>query len=161
MTTKIPLLFAIIATLPFEVWADVHIGPIGNMMTNDNPVIATDFPYYATVDIDSHDDEHIASTAYVKGAYNDTIAAMNKLNAYTQPQMFVLDPDTGDEVPVGSLVSSSIDQGDFTDLITVVGVANAIDEVNDTIASKRVTIYTTWDDDSANATTQVELSTAQ
>ncbi len=73
-------LSAIIAVLPFVANAAQTI------VTTNTPALvgsdgtinraATGGPYQTAV-IGEHDDEHIATTAYVKGAYNDTIAAMN------------------------------------------------------------------------------------
>ncbi len=47
---------------------------------------ATSGPYQ-TATIGEHDDEHIATTAYVKGAYNDAIRAVNKLDSDKQNQL--------------------------------------------------------------------------
>ena len=83
------LTLAIITMLPFGVIADNHVGPVGNigelfdengnMYLPANTPIATDAVFYAPVEITNDDKQHIASTAYVKGAHNDTIAAINKL----------------------------------------------------------------------------------
>ena len=40
--------------------------------------------YYQISDITSADEGHIATTAYVKGAYNDTIAAINQTQVQQQ-----------------------------------------------------------------------------
>lgn len=79
--TIIPL--AIIAMLPFTANAAQTI------VTTQTPAAvgangtvaqaATSGPYQ-TATIGEHDDEHIATTAYVKGAYNDAIAAVNRVN---------------------------------------------------------------------------------
>ncbi len=77
------LLSAIIAVLPFAANATQTI------VTTQTPAAvgvngtvnraATSGPYQ-TATIGEHDDEHIATTAYVKGAYNDAIAAVNKVD---------------------------------------------------------------------------------
>ena len=45
----------------------------------DNTNVASNNPQYALVGIDDSEQGHIASTAYVKGAYNSTIRAINKV----------------------------------------------------------------------------------
>ena len=70
---------------------------------------------YVTATINDDDDEHIASTAYVKGAYNDAIAAINRQS---------------------------------------MEVWSTLDSMGDNL---RVNVYTTWDDDSDNAVTPVEV----
>ena len=81
---------AIIATLPFAANAAQTI------VTTNTPAAvganetvnraATSGPYQ-TATIGEHDDEHIATTAYVKGAYNDTIAAVNKVDSDKQVKL--------------------------------------------------------------------------
>lgn len=83
MKTKSTLLsIAIIAALPFTANAE-NIS--GNMYTapahydSNHPAPTTNVgPSYGRVNIDTDDQEHIATTAYVKGAYNSAIAAVNK-----------------------------------------------------------------------------------
>ena len=65
----------LIAVLPFTAYA---VGPASD--ESDNPVIADDGAPYVTTTITDNDRGHIATTAYVKGAYNDTIAAVNAVN---------------------------------------------------------------------------------
>lgn len=78
MKIKIILSIAIIVALPFVVMADPQVGPAE--YSGNNPVVATGDAPYATAEITNDDKTNIASTAYVKDAYNDTIAAVNKIN---------------------------------------------------------------------------------
>ena len=85
MKTKTTILsIAIIAILPFVANAEqttvtsqtpAAVGANGTVN-----VAATGGPYQIAT-IGEHDDEHIATTAYVKGAYNDSIRAVNKLDS--------------------------------------------------------------------------------
>ena len=82
MKTKSTLLsIAIIAALPFTANATQTIvetnTPAAVGQNGTVKKAAANAPYQ-TATIGEHDDEHIATTAYVKGAYNDAIAAVNK-----------------------------------------------------------------------------------
>ena len=75
------LSIAILAILPLTAMADpvVSVGPAA-VPSNGTAVIATaNPPYQTSTVVDPDDKQHIASTAYVKGAYNDAIAAVNKV----------------------------------------------------------------------------------
>ena len=124
---KTLLSIAIIAVLPFGAMADYTYNYVNTpaKVANNGTVTMASYPPYAIATIEADDAEHIASTAYVKGAYNDAIAAINHAEV------------------------------NLTDL------HNYIDEELGSVNAKRVTVYTTWEDDTANGTTQVELSTAQ
>ncbi len=161
MTTKIPLLFAIIALLPLNTWAAytyVTQNTPARVRANGGTVTrAASRGPYATVTINDDDDKHIASTAYVKGAYNDTIAGLNQKQG-----ILIVEDDEGIMRDIQDEIYSSLEAVDAENqLVNGMAVKNAIDDVNTTISDQRVIIYTTWDDDSANATTQVALSTAQ
>lgn len=117
------------ATLPFGAMAEGQIGPDGNLEYGQ-AVRASQDPYYDVATIGEYDDQHIATTAYVKGAYNDTIAAINTLNGIVEKK--------------------------YDDLIDAAGFI-----AEEVVSNQRVRIYTTWDDDTAAATTQVELSTIE
>lgn len=166
-------LLAIIATLPFGANAtEPHIGPDGNWDEDSTDVeLATDEPYYKKIEISNDDAEHIATTAYVKGAYNDTLAAINQVvfvsgNAY-QPMLQKQSPQG--EVPLGLnyVVGKQIFMEDYTtyrddaindyawdeSLVTAAAVAKLVN-------MQRVKIYTTWDDDRDSATTEVSFITA-
>ena len=83
MKTKTAILsIAIIAALPFNANAT---GPA--QYSGNSPVMASTTGPYQTATIGEHDDEHIATTAYVKGAYNDTIAAVNKVDSEKQVKL--------------------------------------------------------------------------
>ncbi len=74
---------AIIAALPFAANAAQTIvttqTPAAVGVNGTVNQAATSGPYQ-TATIGEHDDEHIATTAYVKGAYNDAMAAVNKVD---------------------------------------------------------------------------------
>ena len=79
MKTKTIFSIALIA-LPLTALADpvVSVGPAA-VPSNGTAVVATANPPYQTLTPTNDDKSHIASTAYVKGAYNDSIAAVNKV----------------------------------------------------------------------------------
>ena len=78
MKTKKLLSIAILATLPFTVNADyVHTETPAHVPQNGTVYRAEEYGPYQIATISNNDGEHIASTAYVKGAYNDAIAAIN------------------------------------------------------------------------------------
>ena len=90
-TTKQTLLsIAIIAALPFAAHATqtiVETNTPAAVGANGTVKKAADSGPYQTATIGEHDDEHIATTAYVKGAYNDAIAAVNKVDADKQVKL--------------------------------------------------------------------------
>lgn len=134
MQTKTLLISAIMLVLPFGVWAD-QVGPSGGEEIED-VVVADDVPYYLSADIDDVDANHIASTAYVKGAYNDTIAAINKVAHVTQQRLYsglstdFVEPDvlTADEMLL-ELFTNPNARTNLNDshLATAAAVASAID----------------------------------
>lgn len=82
MTTKTILTMAIIAVLPFGAWADytfVEQNTPARVANNGTAALAANDGPFQTVDTQPADESHIATTAYVKGAYNDTIAAVNSV----------------------------------------------------------------------------------
>ena len=81
-TTRTLISLAIILALPFSANATGPAHDSGN-----SPVVATASAPYQTVTPDAHADEHIASTAYVIGAYNDAIAAVNKVDSDKQDKL--------------------------------------------------------------------------
>ena len=103
------LSIAIIAALPFAANAD-PVGPAA-VPSNETPVVATASGPYQTAQIGNNDGEHIASTAYVKGAYNDAIAAVNKVNSDKQNQLInsALDQHMASGVVGADDVSSIVD----------------------------------------------------
>lgn len=79
--TKI-LPIAIIAVLPFTANADYdydYIGLATDTVSGDGTVVFTieEHPY-ELLEISNADEGHIATTAYVKGAYNDILAIENR-----------------------------------------------------------------------------------
>lgn len=89
----------------------------------------TNLPEYQTVGIDTDDQGHIASTAYVKGAYNSAIRAVNttydKLNTDKQAQ---LKTDGTGTPNISTTVKTSIADTNASDtaLVTESAVRNAI-----------------------------------
>ena len=128
------LTIAILAALPFGAWAD-------------------------TLTITNDDKQHIASTAYVKGAYND---AMNAVDGKQNKFMINLgtDPETGD--PIGLDIAGAIGDlgngapGHFAGNVWVYPSDYLISAqaVNAAMRAQRVKIYTTWD---GNGTKDVEI----
>ena len=109
--TKNTLLsIAIIAALPFTANADYtynYVNAPARVGYNGTVNITNGPGPYQTATIGEHDDEHIATTAYVKGAYNDAIAAVNRVISDTsdkQDQLFLGDDPTDTITPfvVGS-----------------------------------------------------------
>ena len=83
-TTKTILTMAVIAALPFRATAENISGAMytapATADTNHPAPTTSAGPLYGRVNIDTADQEHIATTAYVKGAYNSAIAGINKVN---------------------------------------------------------------------------------
>lgn len=154
--TKI-LPIAIIAVLPFDARASTSA-----IITND-------------------DKQHIATTAYVKGAYNEAFENIalveSSVNYITdvslwekQDKLVWSDPEGEvDDMDLDTSILTSVDDAEYPNqLVSGLGVKNAIDDVNDAIMAvdtkidnKRVKIYTTWDNDTDAATTLVPFATAQ
>ena len=190
--TKTLLSIAVIVALPFAAHAENISGAMYTAPAhydNNHPAPTTSAePLYGRVNIDTADQEHIATTAYVKGAYNSAIAGINKVN----DNIAVLEGEYSyliDEA-IPALENSKQNKLEYDDDVdgtgevgsTIVGSGNFLDALRDDdiennyydgfydsslisakavaegILSQRVDIYTTWD---SNATTQVALSTAQ
>ena len=159
MTPK-PLLFAIMAILPITAnaeytynWVNVPGGvpENGTVTRSGTPIFVGGG--YQTAQITNDDKNHIASTAYVKGAYNDAIAVLNvKQNA-------LVNSTTEDEMGAGVVGTDDFLNGitggdDYVNaennLVSAAAVAAGIQ-------SQRVEVYTNWDDD--DATTDVAFKT--
>ncbi len=140
---------AIIAALPFAATAEQTI------VTTQTPAAvgangtvkkaATTGPY-VTNEPTVADQTHIATTAYVKGAYNDAIAAVNKVNDSKQDQLYngntkITGIAQDDEFAaiVDDVVRQSVNSGEFiseltgmkkagldTQLATVAGVVEGV-----------------------------------
>ncbi len=163
--TIIPL--AIIAMLPFtanaaNIQGDMYVAPVGYDSNHPAPETNSN-PPYGRVNIDTTDQDHIATTAYVKGAYNSAIAAVNKVDSqfnYTQARLVNDDTQRSMESEVlgasgfvDAVLDGEDDVGHWEEaLVSAAGVWAGIDHQLD---KKRVDIYTTWD---TNNTTQVQLS---
>ena len=150
MKTKTILSIAIIAVLPFAAnantfddnnynYTNLYTGgnisletvPANGMVTKSSVPVP-----YTVVTITDDDATHIASTAYVKGAYNNTIGGINAL-AYDVNQT------------AKTIVSN------LQTLGTGVGTLQTdVSGLQTDIAKKRVSARTTWGSD---ATVQVEL----
>ena len=159
MKTKTILTMAIIAALPFAATAEnisgaMYTAPATADTNHPAPTTQANAPY-GRANIDTADQEHIATTAYVKGAYNSAIAGINS----KQDTIFYFEPDTGIQRPIPTHVALSLDDvNDIEELISWGTLDEAITDINTTISNKRVEIYTTWDND--NAKTQVAFVNA-
>jgi len=136
--------------LPFGAMADV--GP-AEFTGNGAPVIADNIPPYATVEITNDDMAHIASTAYVKGAYNDTIAAMNAIGSAVdeladRPSTQLIDSNgqTINSANVRGVMAdfSSRGNGENNNIVTYGGL-------KETLRYTRVPLYTTWGADNISS----------
>ena len=174
MNTKKLLSIAIIAALPCVAiaadWSDYNYNFVNSPATvqyHGNMFFSQNTAPYMTATITNDDSSHIASTAYVKGAYNDTIAALNR--AYDDKQDYLTSSydDGRMEQTVADAESLIINYTnrlnyDETDgehmLISEQAVIAGLDLLKNTIDAKRVEIYTTWDND--NAKTEVPFVTA-
>ncbi len=158
---------AIIAALPFAANAEnisgnMYTAPLSADANHPAPITGAEAPY-GRVNIDTADQEHIATTAYVKGAYNSAIAGLNSVEATKQHVLMNvddgvhIDPEVYGEESFGDLMQeinsgSSLTDifGEFDDqLVTLRGVASGIQTY---VSGRGVEIYTTWDD---NDTTTV------
>jgi len=136
------LLLTILATLPLTAMADPRVGP-AEYSGDDDPVMADDNPPYATIEINNDDKQHIASTAYVKGAYNDTIAGLNTVNSALADKTRLW---SGND---NTILNAEVGYGAINDhaphperealLIASYGT------VTNTLHQTTVTVYTTWD----------------
>ena len=155
-------------------------GPAGiNDGFDGDWVGADDGAPYETATIENGDSTTVVSASYVKGAYNDAIAAINTVANDVN--------DLNDLYDLTDNISNSLDEKqnqlylsgnsdtyissavieDFgtlnnmprgsarTILINAIGVKDAIGVVDTTIANKRINAVTTWGNDTP---TQLELS---
>ena len=167
-TTKTLLSIAIIAALPFTAHATqtiVETNTPAAVGANGTVKKAAAYAPYQTATIGEHDDEHIATTAYVKGAYNDAIAAVNKVDDSKQNKLIAAATDN----PMNSYVQTSeniveeveylldgdlspiVDLDDY--LLSAGGVLAAIQEL---YQNGVVEIRTTWGNESATAPVQLK-----
>ena len=145
MKTKTILSIAILATLPLTAMAEnisgaMYVAPATATQNTPAPTTNASGPY-GRINIDTTDKDHIASTAYVKGAYNSAIAAVNS-------KQDALYNDTTDDQIIGVNGTE-----DFLVAFTPnggLGGENILVSEAAIIAgfrSQRVEIYTTWDND--------------
>ena len=170
-TTKLTLLsIAIIVALPFVANAENISGPMyvapASRDANHPAPMTSAYPFFGRINIDTDDQEHIATTAYVKGAYNSAIAAVNRLSDEFGHVQYSLTTYTNED-PIDPLV---IDEFEFNagiqDLVNGSGLSPTVADdalvtakavvtgMQTYVNSKTVPIYTTWD---TNNTTNVHL----
>ena len=122
--------------------------PVGPSAASGTPVLATANAPYATATVENGDTTNVVSASYVKGAYNDAIAAINKVNdraSLKQDKMWIM--ADGKLTNIYGVVSSSL-TGKSTALVSDKAVKDALD-------AKRINAVTTWGNDTS---TQLELS---
>ncbi len=106
------LSIAIIAALPFAANATDPVVAVGPAHASSNAVVATANAPYVTVTPSTADESHIATTAYVKGAYNDAIAAVNNVaNDVSSKQGKLMNMESTPQPISNNVVSSSQLQG--------------------------------------------------
>ncbi len=91
MKTNKIISLAIFALLPIAANAEnisgaMYTAPTAADTNHPAPTTQADAPY-GRANIDTTDQEHIATTAYVKGAYNSAIAAVNKVDSDKQTKL--------------------------------------------------------------------------
>ena len=162
------LTLAIIAALPLTAMAEnisgaMYVAP--TYATQNNPAPTTDnIGPYGRINIDTADQQNIASTAYVKGAYNSAIAAVNRAITFgaQNHQSRLFNDDTQNNMESEVLGSEtfivSIDNNDDDMEEFLVSAQAVVAGINHIVNNKRVEIYTTWDND--NAKKQVEFVNA-
>jgi len=170
MKTKTLLTLAIITTLPFSTMADTHIGPVGGIIPTgkdgnghfqypNNAVLATDDPIYETVTIDNGDKTNIASTAYVKGAYNDTIAAMNKIVDIVESDLsrasMVIDENNIPLRDAKVIATTETSMKPTQDIASVALVEKGMEEA---IRLSAVEVYITWGSDNQKTEVRVQAT---
>jgi hypothetical protein len=135
-----------ILIVPIMAKAD-NVGPAA---ASGTPVVATSNAPYATVGAVNGDTTHVVTASYVKEAYNDAIAAVNKVNADKQGKLIstterqqilsgVIDGPTVADCNTNGNCSGWTDAD--AQLITAGGVDVM---VNTVIDYKRVNALTTW-----------------
>ncbi len=158
MNTKTILTMTIMLVLPISANATYTYNyvMVPRVPVNGTVTMPTGFGgLFQIASIGEDDDEHIASTAYVKGAYNDTVAMVNLLEEQKQGKLANVDTEEGiAEVYGVAGMFDMIVEGTISDASDVLLSADAIMAG---IQSQRVEIYTTWDDD--DATTDVAFKT--
>jgi len=157
--------------------------PVGPSAASGTPVVATASAPYATATAEDGDTTNVVSASYVKGAYNDAIAAVNNVNArITSLGDYMIDkllPEKQDNLTVTNnnneqaVLSGVVSSGEavaFADFQTPIqnaetrlptmGAVIAMAQISSAQVadSKRVSAVTTWGDDAHP--TQLQLTTA-
>lgn len=151
---KLLLLSTLIAILPFTANASNRIGP-ANIDTED--AVYSDYPGpYETAEILPGDATQVVSASYIKGAYNDTIAAINTVveavdEKQSQLQNINGTPMSSTVVGTGYFVTG-LNSNDLSDNDLASAAATAAG-----IKSQRVTAVDTW---GSNHTVDLGLKTA-
>ena len=110
----------IITVLPFSAYAELTSDESGSPAVSDN------YPPYALATPTQADQGHIATTAYVKGAYNDAITAVNTLYEDVNSSI----SDLSDAVDGKQDKLTAIDGNNTTDISTDV-LTNLYDAEDD------------------------------
>lgn len=161
MKTTTLILSAIIAILPFAANARYYDEEQGFWLEDvskpehvreDGTAIRASIGPYATAVLTGDDETHIATTAYVKGAYNDTIAGLNRTfqeirNVRDDVALVYVDGEDSTDYMHNIVLQSIDDVRQPNRLVNGMAVKNAMN-------AQRIRIYTTWD---TNDTTKVDL----
>ncbi len=118
----------------------VHADPVGPSAVGQGQtaVIATASAPYATATAENGDTTNVVSASYVKGAYNDAIAAVNKVGKDLSDGLDSLEDSWATIFEQQSM-----------------GIIKKFDNMNNNISRKRINAVTTWGNDTP---TQLELS---
>ena len=152
---KLLLLSTLIAIMPFTANASNLIGPDPD--NSEHPVIADAESPYQTAEITTADQAQVVSASYVKGAYNDTIAAINRVNNDKQTKIFNANGEPmEEEVFPSEILLENID--DLSTDSFAERVFASLGNVAAGIKSQRVTAVDTW---GSNHTVDVAFKTVQ
>ena len=142
--------------------------PVGPAHVNSGAVVATAPAPYAIATPETGDTTNVVSASYVKGAYNDAIAAVNKVNADKQDKLVSHDRH-GSPLDIQNSVVDQYEMADLIELKTPIddvgsrlitaqaALQAALNLVEDRVFAERVNAVTTWGNDTP---TQLPLSTA-
>ena len=125
MKTKTILSIAIIAVLPLTANAEnisgnMYTAPAHETQQTPAPTTNAEAPF-GRVNIDTNDQNHIATTAYVKGAYNSAIAAVNGLQQEVAH-------DLGDKQDKMIISSFTLASGEPVDS-SVIGIGPSLEDM--------------------------------
>ena len=137
---------------------------VGPAAASGTPVVATANAPFATAGAEIGDTTNVVSASFVKGAYNDAIAAVNKVNASKQNKLV---SDEGGDLS-SRVFSPASTVGMFTDVLgmnavgavqdknamlesldnTLMSTAGVLAGVETYVGAQRVVAVTTWGNDS-------------